>query len=207
VDTEQPVSRRARNKQRVRDRLYSVALALITEKGYDHASVDEIAERADVARGTFFNYFQRKEDLISAWAEQRRERIKMEVIDSMPASCPSALSQLAQCMQALGRINEAESKLTMAMLTAWVKAGRPLSEDPHLADIFAKIVEHGHETGEFSLDVSAERVGHALRDLYLGALYEWARLAPATRHAPLEHRLQEALALLVRGIAAAPVKP
>ncbi|WP_327733016.1 TetR/AcrR family transcriptional regulator [Streptomyces nojiriensis] len=202
----QPVSRRARNKQRVHDRLYSSALALITEKGYDHASVDEIAERADVARGTFFNYFQRKEDLIFAWAEQRRERIQVEVTESMPPSCPSALSQLAQCMQVLGRINDAESELTVAMLTAWVKAGRPLYEDPHLADIFAKIVEHGHATGEFSADFSAERVGHALRDLYLGALYEWARATPEARRAPLEHRLQEILALMVRGIAATPVK-
>ncbi|MFD6529332.1 TetR/AcrR family transcriptional regulator [Streptomyces sp. NPDC060184] len=203
---EQPVGRRARNKQRVRDRLYSSALEVIMEKGYDHASVDEIAERADVARGTFFNYFPRKEDLIGAWAEQRRESIKAAVGETAPAHCPSAQSQLAQYMKALGRINDAEEDLTVAMLTAWVRAGRPLFEDPHLAKLFEVVVENGQKTGEFSRNVSAERVSHALRDLYLGALYEWARSSPASRHPPLEHRLQEIVTLLVDGIAAAPTR-
>ncbi|WP_032761476.1 helix-turn-helix domain-containing protein, partial [Streptomyces alboviridis] len=72
--TEPPpqVSRRERNKRRVRERLYSAAIELIVEKGYDHTSIEEIAERADVARGTFFNYFQRKEDIITEWGERRR---------------------------------------------------------------------------------------------------------------------------------------
>lgn len=59
--------RRERNKQRVKNHLYESAIKLITVKGYEHTSVDEIAEEADVARGTFFNHFQRKEDLITTW--------------------------------------------------------------------------------------------------------------------------------------------
>ncbi|XIE78981.1 TetR/AcrR family transcriptional regulator [Streptomyces sp. SBR177] len=64
-----PLGRRERNKLKVKERLYSSAIALFAEQGYDETSIDEIVERADVARGTFFNYFQRKEDLLGAWGE------------------------------------------------------------------------------------------------------------------------------------------
>ncbi|MFJ8097230.1 TetR/AcrR family transcriptional regulator [Streptomyces griseofuscus] len=60
----QPLGRRARSKIKMKERLYTAALELFAEQGYDQTSVDEIAERADVARGTFFNHFPRKEDLI-----------------------------------------------------------------------------------------------------------------------------------------------
>ncbi|MGW5289844.1 TetR/AcrR family transcriptional regulator [Rhodococcus pyridinivorans] len=44
-------------------------------KGYEGTAIDDITERADFARGTFFNYFQRKDDLITEWAEVRRRAV------------------------------------------------------------------------------------------------------------------------------------
>ncbi|MBC3842329.1 helix-turn-helix transcriptional regulator [Streptacidiphilus sp. 4-A2] len=72
---EATLGRRERNKRRVKERIYSCAMELFTEKGYEHTSVDEIAEAADVARGTFFNHYQRKEDLITAWEGRRRKHL------------------------------------------------------------------------------------------------------------------------------------
>lgn len=68
----QPQGRRERNKMRVKNGIYEAALELFTQQGYDQTTVEEIAERADVARGTFFNHFQRKEDIIGEWSERRR---------------------------------------------------------------------------------------------------------------------------------------
>ncbi|PZT71157.1 hypothetical protein DN402_02720 [Streptomyces sp. SW4] len=81
----QPLGRRERNKIKIKERLYAAALELFAERGYEQTSVDEIAERADVARGTFFNHFQRKEDLISTWGERRRERLVAVMADALPS--------------------------------------------------------------------------------------------------------------------------
>jgi AcrR family transcriptional regulator len=35
----------------------AAALELFVERGYDNTTMDEIAERADVARAAVFNYF------------------------------------------------------------------------------------------------------------------------------------------------------
>jgi AcrR family transcriptional regulator len=198
-----PVGRRERNKQKVKERLYSSALTLFREQGYDKTSIDQIAERADVARGTFFNYFQRKEDIISAWGERRREKLMTTMDQSDPVSPGTSLSELHRCMTVLSEINETERDLTAPMLTAWVKAGRPLVEEPYVADVFTRIVARGHDNGELADDISAQRVGHILRDIYLGTLYRWCQQTSAAPGYVAEE-LQAALRLVVYGLLTAP---
>jgi AcrR family transcriptional regulator len=48
----------------VKDRLTAAAFALFDERGYEHSTVDDIAERAGVGRTTFFRAFPAKEDVI-----------------------------------------------------------------------------------------------------------------------------------------------
>lgn len=196
----QSPGRRERNKQRVKERLYSSALSLFTEQGYDRTSVDEIAERADVARGTFFNYFQRKEDVISAWGEERRTKL-LTYLEQEDVHGSHAVAQLVRCMSVLARINEEEQEVTAAMLSAWVKAGRPLSEEPYVAEIFADIVASGARSGELAPDLVPERIGNLLRDVYFGALYRWSQHAHNERPGELDDELQAVLKVLLHGIA------
>lgn len=53
-----PATRRGRQ---TRQKLLDSAEAVIGEKGYDHASIIEITQRAGVAQGTFYIYFPDKE--------------------------------------------------------------------------------------------------------------------------------------------------
>ncbi|MEV6113837.1 TetR/AcrR family transcriptional regulator [Streptomyces sp. NPDC052109] len=198
-DAPKPLGRRERNKQKVKERLYSSALQLFAENGYEHTSIEEIAERADVARGTFFNYFQRKEDLIRAWGDRRREAL-MESISRAEPRGRGAVARLEQCMAILGSLNEEERESTAAMLMAWVKAGRPLLEEPYVGQIFAEIVEDGCREGEFRADLIPEHVGNVLRDVYLGILYRWSQRSPRDGYGSLHCELQEALKMLLLGI-------
>lgn len=61
--------RREAKKQATRERLYNSALELFRERGYDKVSVADITARADTAKGTFFNYFETKADVLAAWYE------------------------------------------------------------------------------------------------------------------------------------------
>ncbi|MFH9569858.1 TetR/AcrR family transcriptional regulator [Streptomyces sp. NPDC017230] len=193
-----PLGRRERSKLRIKDRIYTSALTLFAEQGYDRTTVDQIAERADVARGTFFNYFQRKEDLVTAWAQARQRRLEACIEESMVTREDGVTVHLERCMLALAEFNETEREVTSAMLQAWVKAGRPLIEEPYAGRVFATIIEAGRERGEIAVDIDPLRVGNILRDSYLGLLYRWSQ-SPEPR-VPLHIELREVLRIVLNGI-------
>jgi AcrR family transcriptional regulator len=55
---------RARKKQRTRERIVDVGTRLFAEQGYQQTTLAQIADEADVALSTFFNYFPTKLDIV-----------------------------------------------------------------------------------------------------------------------------------------------
>jgi AcrR family transcriptional regulator len=63
---QRPPDRRVRRaKQRLNDALES----LIIEKGYDKITVQDLIDRADVGRSTFYAHYETKDDLLVSWTE------------------------------------------------------------------------------------------------------------------------------------------
>lgn len=58
------LSRRERRKLEVRGRINEAALNLFAGQGFELTTVEEICEAAEVARKTFYNYYNSKQDLI-----------------------------------------------------------------------------------------------------------------------------------------------
>ncbi len=72
-------NRRDRRKLATRQALLDATLALLASRTIDALSVDEIAMRADVAKGTFYNYFRDKDALERELAAHVRGRLEDEI--------------------------------------------------------------------------------------------------------------------------------
>jgi TetR/AcrR family fatty acid metabolism transcriptional regulator len=59
-----PLSRRERLKQEREERILDAATAVFARKGFHEATIRDIAQMADVADGTIYNYFDDKFDLL-----------------------------------------------------------------------------------------------------------------------------------------------
>src|SRR5262249_43771945 len=70
---------RERKKQRTREAIATVALALFAERGYQQTTVAEIAEAAEVSKGTLFAYFPSKEEIVFADTAPLREDLCREL--------------------------------------------------------------------------------------------------------------------------------
>jgi AcrR family transcriptional regulator len=74
-----------RRIQRTRQSLRTALLTLIKEKGYDAISIEEITERANVGRATFYLHYKDKEDLLlEEFSEMANE--KVQVLSEVPFS-------------------------------------------------------------------------------------------------------------------------
>jgi len=66
-------------KEQTRIRLLESAVDVISEKGFDKASMREIASRADVADATIYNYFSTKEKLLYGYCEYIQQQVMSEL--------------------------------------------------------------------------------------------------------------------------------
>ena len=63
MDTPQP-SRHERRRLQTRKQLIETTMQLVLEKGYDAISIQDITDRADLGRGTFYIHFKDKEEIV-----------------------------------------------------------------------------------------------------------------------------------------------
>jgi AcrR family transcriptional regulator len=82
-----PESLRQRRKRRTAEAIVTSALQLFEERGFDHTTIDQIAQAAEISRRTFFRYFADKEELFFAEDEQLLDVIR-DSLDSAPADEP-----------------------------------------------------------------------------------------------------------------------
>ena len=73
----QKKNRKDRRIQRTRQALRKALMELIREKGYDTISVEEITQRANLGRATFYLHYKDKEDLlVDEFSELANERAR-----------------------------------------------------------------------------------------------------------------------------------
>jgi AcrR family transcriptional regulator len=76
-------------------------MELYAERGYEQATVAEIAQRAGLTARTFFRYFADKREVLFAGSEALGEQL-----DTVLAAAPASATPLAAVAEALGAVAE-----------------------------------------------------------------------------------------------------
>jgi AcrR family transcriptional regulator len=84
---------RERKKLATRQAISDIATGLFLERGFDNVTVAEVAEAANVAKMTVFNYFPRKEDLFFDREDEGREIIRDALAQRSPHESPTVAIQ------------------------------------------------------------------------------------------------------------------
>jgi AcrR family transcriptional regulator len=71
--------RRERKKAAVRAHILGTAIQLFSERGLDSVTVDQVADAADTGKGTIYNYFSTKEDIVVAFMMDFETRVQAKV--------------------------------------------------------------------------------------------------------------------------------
>jgi AcrR family transcriptional regulator len=203
VQHDRPLGRRDRKRQEVRDRLCAAALELFVEQGYEATTMEQIGERADVARATVFNYFPQKVGFLQEWGVRRRAQVAQMVEGQAAAPLPAA-ERLRLYLQALAELNVTSRHETAVLMDLAAHFGR-LFQDPALGEVLADIIRAGQRDREFAADRDADQAGSLLAAGYFTTVLQWSGTEPEPFD--LSERLDALLDLLLPGlIRAAPAR-
>lgn len=99
---EAPPGRRNRKRRSTRTALAAAALDLFEEKGFVATTIEDITERADVARRTFFRHFPSKEAALLPDTEEYEQRVTAALDEqALPLTMSRILAAFAEAMDAM----------------------------------------------------------------------------------------------------------
>jgi AcrR family transcriptional regulator len=152
-------------------RLQHAAVELFLEQGYAATTVPEIAERAGVARRTFFRYFPDKREVLFAGEDEIPERVRAMVAEAPADSGPMDLIEhgFARVAEQLFEGRRAELRVRCAI----IDANPELAErDLHKLDVLHRVlVDALRGRGADPLD--AEAAATIAVTVFRSALRRW----------------------------------
>jgi AcrR family transcriptional regulator len=191
-------SRRERHKADRRQRVYAAAIALFKAQGYEAVSVDAIVAQADVAKGTFFNYFPSKRHVLAALLSEFISGV-LDYGETLRTG--SARDCFRKQLARMARYAEREGPLFDALVRE-VFAQPDLQEvdkaaAPRVDALYRGFLARGVKTGELREDLNLDLAGSLIGDLWTGTLIEWIWTG---RSFALPRRLSRKLDLLFEGL-------
>ena len=165
-----------RKKIQTRERIYRAALKLFAEKGLAATTVDEIVAVADVAKGTFFNYFHTKEEIFAFFIEIQLAKVAGAVEEARKGERPIR-DVLRRAFEGLGAEVGASPNLARALVAAILSNDAACKEVSNgMAEgrrMLGEILSLGQQRGQIRSDRTIRAMGLAFQQALFGAVVLW----------------------------------
>ena len=171
-------TRRQRRRLEIELRLLDASKSLFVEKGYDEATVAEIAETADVAYGTFFNYFPAKSDLLAAMGEREVAEMseQLSTLSRHPGRIDEALILLFESFAKRLEAASPKERALAAKIQSVTFAAAPMDRDLGYQEAFAAFIRDAVADGRVRADVPVETLADLLAGAYSAMALSWVHM-------------------------------
>jgi AcrR family transcriptional regulator len=187
------MGRRERRAAETRVRLFRCALQLFAERGFPNVTVEDITEAADVGKGTFFNYFESKDDVLGVVAEIQLGKVR-EALQQAEQGKTSIHSALHHLFQRVAEEPARSPELARALISSFLASQRIRKQMDHNMSegrrMAARMIELGQQRGEIDLAINAQRAALHLQQSFMGTLLLWSLRGEPKLHKAIEETFQ-----------------
>lgn len=157
--------------------IYTCAIRLFREYGYDNISVNKIVKQAGVAKGTFYIYFHSKSDIILEMLKQYDDYYD-QIINSFDTDTPVEI-RLREIVKGACRFtqNVIGLDLIRVLYTKQIASGTDhrglLNEDRALFRILTCLVAEGQQTHIYLQDLNTEELALLIIRGIRSVFFDW----------------------------------
>jgi AcrR family transcriptional regulator len=187
-----------------KNQILTAAEKVFTEKGFDQARMEDIAEQTGLSKGSLYRYFKSKDDLIIAILDRLfqlefRQMEKLVISEQSARQCVDEFTDLAtRNISAMLRLMPiAYEFLALAFRNKYVQHALKQYLNRYL-DILIPIIQRGIDSGEFRA-VDAREVALAAGAIFEGTILLW--VYDKTAVDPIYH-IHSSIRLLMEGVTA-----
>ena len=194
----------AQNRDRSRDvkeeRILIAALELFGKKGFEKTSVESITRKARIAKGTFYNFFDKKEDVLLHFLDREYAKSEAE-ISQKRSSQQTFLDQIELSVSSYIKHIFSDREFTKVLIKERIGnigTGKNKNELRLMEEIFRSI-ERAKQQGEIRPDVDSRRLTEMIFALYTMYVIYWTNGFIKTKKECVA-RIKEAVQYILNGV-------
>lgn len=198
AENEPELSRRERRKREVRARIMASAMRCFVRQGFADTTVDQIADDADVAQKTFFNYFPTKQDLFRQLAEERIDELH-QMLEEERSEPGTTAQKLEHCFFRLSELLRERKLLARDLILEIMRAKAPGDSGEQLSQLhasFGALLRDGQERGDVRRDQNVDFLTEMVVGGFNTVMSNWVNIA----NYPVKDRLAQTAAFLGEAI-------
>jgi TetR/AcrR family transcriptional regulator, cholesterol catabolism regulator len=167
-------ARRERKKAEVKQRLYSAAIDLFKTQGYEATTIQQIADAADTAKGTFFNYFPTKEHILAAYHDRMTGEILGRLGSRSFHSAEQAIqTAIAYCANSVKNDLPMGKIILRVMFSSEVLLDKDSQNESRFTEWFRTQIEKGIDSSELRSDLKVEILLSLITAALSSTILEW----------------------------------
>ncbi|KJS66298.1 MAG: hypothetical protein JL50_12430 [Peptococcaceae bacterium BICA1-7] len=166
-----------RKKELTRTKIIDITISLIEKQGFEQTSMEQIAEEADLAKGTLYNYFPNKGAVLAAYAQRtvhNYEPVWQKIIDSNPDTRSRFEALLEFCYEWLLHNKNSFKIYLISRLHDKVSLwSDPEDQRSGIQGVYESIIRRGQEEGEIRKDITAEAMAALFHSNMAAVIMGW----------------------------------
>lgn len=188
---------REQKKLIYRQKILDAAALNFKRKGFSETSIADIMKVANLGVGTFYNYFESKEELLLALLKELADKVENAVEEGEKANLTS-LQLLEHACKVMAKLLDENRFVLPLFLSASEHSDKPdllptRKYTPTFKPVFEIILKRGQQNGEIRTDIPADLIAEMFHSIYQAASFSKLQI-------PFQENILLKVKLLIDGI-------
>jgi AcrR family transcriptional regulator len=153
-----------------RNKIYNTAFNLMSKKGFNNITIEDISKKAGVSVGAFYHYFKSKDDILFEVYQRADNYFRDTVKDKLKSD--NSLDQIVEYFRYYARYSE-QTKIGFTIHLYNTENKFFLKKGRLMQSILNDIIKEGQRKNEITKEKSSEDIVDLLFLVARGVIFDW----------------------------------